>query len=451
MEDNKTIFDKVSLKEEASAPSESAEVRELELFGEGEGALAKDHGVRYTKPRAAFTVIAALAGALAGIIITLAIVSAKAGGLSNLSLIRNMGKYDTSVITELLNDIDQYHFGETPSSEVLVDKAAHSLVDAMNDPYAAYFNMQEYTNYTSSFNGNYYGIGILVAAPDGTGAAIHRVYEGSFAEEAGLKGGDLIIAVDGKDVRNVSSDELVDLIKGEEGSSVEITFIREGEQEQTVTVKRGEVYIKRVDSRLLEGGVGYIYLSSFSGNAVQEFKDALDSFKENGADSVIVDLRDNPGGSLYTVVDICDFFLPKGTTVVSLSGKTTDPTVYYKAEHDAYDFKLAVLVNGYSASASEIFAGAMQDLGRGKIIGTQTYGKGVVQTTFPISGNRGYIKLTTDAYYTPNGTNLAGTGITPDVAVELTEGYEGYDIYTLVTEFTEFDNQLAKAIEELSK
>lgn len=450
MEDNKTIFDTVKLNTaEIKAASEAEDSRQLEIFGEGDGALAKDGETTYKKPRFLIKLILILAGMLIGVLITLLLVSIKAGGLKNLDKIKNLGDYDATVISELLRNIDQYHFGETPASDVLLDKAAHELVNAMGDPYASYFTKREYEDYRSSFNGNYYGIGITVTAPDGTGALIHRVYEGAFAEQAGLRSGDLIIKVNGEDVRSVTSEELVAKIKGEEGSTVDITVIRDGE-EITTTVTRGEVYIKRVDRFMLDGGVGYLYLSSFSGNAVDEFKEALDYFDKQGAKSMIVDLRDNPGGSLYTVVDICDLLLPE-CVICSMQGKTTDPTEYYRSDKDMNDIPFVVLVNDYSASASEIFAGAMQDNGRAKIIGTRTYGKGVVQTTMSINGDEGYLKMTTDAYYTPNGTNLGGTGITPDIEVELDDAYSGADIFTLVTEYAEHDAQLQRAVEELTK
>ena len=163
----------------------------------------------------------------------------------------------------------------------------------------------------------------------------------------------------------------------------------------------------------------------------------------------MVDLRDDPGGSLWTVIDICDMLLPD-CVVCSMQGKTTEQTQYYRSDKDMYDFELAVLVNGYSASASEIFAGAIQDNGRGKIIGTQTYGKGVVQTTFTLDGDHGFLKLTTDAYYTPNGTNLGGTGITPDIEIDLPDELKTLEIYELYTEHLAEDTQLAAAIEALT-
>ncbi len=421
--------------------------RELLIFGEGDGALSKDRGVRYTKPKLGYLAIALLGGIVLGAALTILAVSSIAGGLSNLSMIKNMGKYDSSVISELMQKIDVYHFGETPDSQELVDRASHALVDAVQDPYASYFTEKEYSDYTASFNGRYYGIGVLVKTPDGTGSTVVRVYEGSFAEQAGLMAGDLIVKVDGKDVRNVTSNELVSLIKGEEGTTVDITVVRGG-KEQTVTVTRGEVYVKRVEYMMLEDNVGYIYLSQFSGNASDEFEAAINDLSGKGAKSLIVDLRDDPGGGLNIVVDICDMLLPE-CVICSMQGKTTETTEYFRSDKEMYDIPFVVLVNGNSASASEIFAGAMQDNGRAKIIGTQTYGKGVVQTTFRLENGHGFIKLTTDAYYTPNGTNLGGTGITPDIVVDLPEELKAYDIYTLYTEHLKEDTQIQAALKAL--
>ncbi|MCR5809410.1 MAG: S41 family peptidase [Clostridiales bacterium] len=450
MEDKTNILDTVTLNAEeikARAEEEEKEVRKLEIFGEGEGALAKDGGVKYVKPKALYVVICILAGVLLGVALTLALVSKISGGLANLRLIKNMGEYDSSVISELLQRIDAYHFGETPESKTLVEKASHALVDAVGDPYAAYFTDEEYEAYTNNFNGNYYGIGILVQNPDGTGALIRRVYEGSFAEKAGLLAKDVIIAVDGKDITSSSSNDLVSLITGEEGSKVSIT-VRRGDEEKTFEVERGAVYVKRVETMTI-GDIGYLYLSSFSGNAENEFRDAIEGFINAGIKRVVVDLRDDPGGSLSIVVNICDMLLPK-CTIVSMRGNTTDPTRYFESNADMYDIDFVVLVNEYSASASEIFAGAMQDNGRAKIIGTQTYGKGVVQTTVRLDAGHGWLKLTTDAYYTPNGTNLGGTGITPDIVVDLPDELKAYDIFTLYTEHLEEDTQLQAAIRELT-
>lgn len=448
MEDGKNeIFDEVKMTESEHEQHSDSD-RELLIFGEDDSKLGKEPGVKYTKPKVGYFIIAGLVGALIGIALTLFLVSRiVGGGLSKLTLIRDMGEYDCSVISELLQRIDATHFGETPSSRELVDKAAHALVDGMGDPYASYFTVKEYEDYTASFNGNYYGIGVLIQNPDGTGALIRRVYEGSFAEQAGLMKGDKIIAVGSTDVTNVTGNELVSLILGDEGTSVELTFLRDGKK-MTATVMRGAVYVKRVDYFVLDNNIGYLYLSSFSGNAEEEFKAALEDFKARGIKKLIVDLRDNPGGSLYTVVHISDMLLP-ACNICSMQGKSTPDAEYFNSDESMYDFEFVVLVNEYSASASEIFAGAMQDNGRAKIIGVKTYGKGVVQTTYKLDSDHGWLKLTTDAYYTPNGTNLGGTGITPDIIVELPEGLRYTDVYTLYTEYLDQDTQLQAAISAL--
>lgn len=445
MEDNKNSFSDAPVID--GSPVKEQDDRELLIFGEGTDGT--DKGVRYTKPKPIYFILAGLIGIVIGVIIALCVVSSKLGGLKNMDLINGLAKYDTSVITELLTYIEDVHFGETPTAEELITSASHALVEGMGDPYAEYYTLKEYQAYSSSFNGSYYGIGILVQNPDGTGALIRRVYEGSYAESAGLMRGDIIIAVDGESTADISGADLVSRITGDAGTMVSVTFLRDG-VERTVSVMRGEVYVKRVETLDLDDGLGYIYLSSFSGNAVSEFRAALESFEQKGVEKLIIDLRDNPGGSLSIVIDICDMLLPE-CTICSMQGKTTNPTKYFYSDKDMYDFDFVVLVNDYSASASEIFAGAMQDNNRAEIIGIQTYGKGVVQTTFPLDGDHGYLKLTTDAYYTPNGTNLGGTGITPDMVVELPEELLYYDIFTLYMEHLSEDTQIQAGIRMLSE
>ncbi len=430
-------------KPEAAAEDE----RELLIFGEEERSFKKDGG-SYKKLRARTVALLLIGGILLGAVSAFLGVTAYMGGFNGIALAKTYADHDVSVIGDLLDHIDKYHFGDPIDDKKLVESASHALVDAMEDPYAAYFTPKEHDDYSASFNGNYVGIGVVVYNPDGSGALVHRVYEDSFAEQAGVREGDLIIAVDGVDVKTVSSSELVSRITGEPGTTVDLTILR-GEEELTLTVTRGEVYVKRVEYAMLENGVGYLHLTSFSGSAVTEFRDAIEDMQAQGAKSLVVDLRDNPGGSLGIVVDICDMLLPD-CTICSMQGKTTDPTKYFYSDKEMYDIPMAVLVNDYSASASEIFAGAMQDNGRAKIIGIQTYGKGVVQTTFPMTGDHGWIKLTTDAYYTPNGTNLGGTGITPDTVVELPEELRDTDIYDLFRDHRAEDTQLAAAIAELN-
>lgn len=445
------LLDTEEVKRQAEAEGISPGDRELTLFDDESERLREETERinRKLKARSKLTgIICALGGILFGIALTLIIVSLITGGLGKLRTIRYMGEYDSSLFSELLYKIETLHFGETPSSEELTSAAAHSMVDAIGDRYAAYFTKEEYEGYYSGLNGKYKGgIGISIYAPDENGALIQRVYEGSFAEEAGLKGGDIVTAVDGVSVIGMSLDEMTDRIGGNAGTTVDITVTR-GDETLVFTVMRGDVYVKRVDSMMLENDIGYIYVSSFTGEAKAEFEAALAKLQEECAKSLIIDLRYNPGGSLYTVVDMCDMLLPE-CTIVSMAGKTTDPTEYFKSDAKMCELPFVVLVNGDSASASEIFAGAMQDNGRAKILGTQTYGKGIVQTTFPLNDDHGWLKLTTDAYFTPNGTSLSGTGITPDMIVDLPEALQGYDVYTLYTEHLAEDTQMQAAIDYL--
>ena len=438
--------------EPSPAPSDgSSPKRELTLFEEDSELsrleseeLEQKHARRVTLTG----VICGLLGMLLGIAVTLLIISHEIGGIKRLRDIKNMGAYDSSVFSELLMRIDTQHFGDTPTTEELTNAAAHAMVDSIGDRYAAYFSEAEYNDYSSSFNGNYKGgVGISVYAPDENGALIHRVYEGTFADEAGLKGGDIILALDGVSVKGMTMDEMTDLIGGDAGTTVDFTVLR-GEETLTMSVMRGDVYIKRVEYLMLDNDIGYVHIVSFTGNAKEEFEAAVDSLESSGAKALIIDLRDNPGGSLGTVIDMCDLMLPE-CTIASMAGKTTDPTEYFYSDAEQCKLPFVVLVNGSSASASEIFAGAMQDNGRAAIIGTQTFGKGIVQTTFHLDNGNGYLKMTTDAYFTPNGTSLSGTGITPDVVVELPEELQGVDVYTLYTEHLDEDTQLQAAIEYL--
>ncbi len=345
---------------------------------------------------------------------------------------------------ELLDMMQRYHYGDPLDPDTLVAAGAHAMVDAMGDGYATYFTEEEYNSYYSSMNGNYSGIGISIYPPDDSGALIHRVFKNSFAEQAGVQKGDKVLAVDGEEVYGLSSSELGDRITGEEGTTVVLT-IRRGDEVLDITVTRGNVYVERVEYFMLDGGIGYIHITSFTGDAVDEFNAAIEALTADGASSLIVDLRNNGGGYLDTVIDIADAVLGE-CVIASWKGKTKDPAEVFRSDADHCDLPMVLLVNGNSASASEIFAGAVQDNSRAYVIGTQTFGKGIVQTTFPLSGDNGYLKLTTDAYFTPNGTDLNGTGITPDLIVELPDELMYLDVYTLYTDYPDQDTQLQAAI-----
>lgn len=371
-------------------------------------------------------------------------------GLTRYRIADSESRYDAQLISTLLEWVDQYYYGEKPDPDKLVAAAGHALIQDVGDPYSAYYTDEEYASFTSEMNGQYKGIGISLYAPDENGALLARVYEGNFAYEAGLREGDYITAVDGESVISKSIDDVTALITGEAGTTVEIT-VKRGDETLEFTVERGDVYIKRVDYRMLENEMGYIRIDSFTGNCAEEFDSALADLESRGMTSLIIDLRDNPGGTLNVVNSVCDRILPE-CTITTLKGNTINPeNVYSSTAEQSIDIPYVLLINEYSASCSEIMAGAVQDNGTGFLIGTTTYGKGIVQTTWDLGEGYGWIKLTTDAYYTPSGKSLNGVGVTPDKLVELPEELRNYDIYTLMRDYMSADTQLKAAIEYLDK
>ncbi len=328
---------------------------------------------------------------------------------------------DLSSLETLAKTIQkQYFFYDDKSldSEKLTDGAKRGMISELDDPYAQYFTEDEYNQLLSSNSGDYVGIGISIQAPDETGALVISVYEGGPAALAGIQKGDLITSVNGTQTANLSLDELIACFSDDSAVPDEITYVRDG-VETTVSVLRTEVHINRVDSRVLDGNIGYIRITEFNGSVAADFAAAADALQEQGIQSLIIDLRDNPGGGLTEVLNVAYTLIPKGETIVSIRSKSGDERVYKSEGDEQYAFKMAVLVNGGSASASELLTGALKDYGLATIVGTQTYGKGIVQSFFHIGENQGWAKMTTDAYYTPNDVCIQGVGITPDIVVEL--------------------------------
>lgn len=370
-------------------------------------------------------------------------------GLTRYRIADAEDRYDAQLISTLLEWVDKYYYGEKPDPDALVAAAGHALVQNVGDPYSAYYTDAEYASFTSEMNGQYKGIGISLYAPDENGALLARVYEGNFAYEAGLREGDYITAVDGESVISKPIDDVTALITGEAGTTVEIT-VKRGDETLKFNVERGDIYIKRIDYRMLENKMGYIRIDSFTGKCAEEFDSALADLEGQGMTSLIIDLRDNPGGTLDVVNSVCDRILPE-CTITTLKGNTINPeNVYSSTAEHSIDIPYVLLINEYSASCSEIMAGAVQDNETGFLIGTTTYGKGIVQTTWNLGGGYGWIKLTTDAYYTPSGKSLNGVGVTPDRIVGLPEELKNYDIYTLMRDHLADDTQLKAAIEYLN-
>lgn len=362
-------------------------------------------------------------------------------------------KYDASLISELLEEIDKYYYfsEDAPDSQKLREAAAKSVVEAIGDRYAAYYTDEEYADFRNQMNGNYKGIGVLVSpSDDGKGMLVTRSYENNNAYNAGVRDGDIIVKIDGKSLEKLSFDESADLIIGEDGTKVKLEILRDGKKLE-FEVERGDVHTTQVFSRQLEDNIGYICIESFTGDAATAFNEHLDKLLGAGIKSLIIDIRNNPGGSLDIVVAIADRVLPD-CLITTIEGRLCNPPEEYKSsDEQKLEIPYVVLVNGNSASASEVFSSAVQDNKQAKIIGTTTFGKGIVQTSWSLGNGMGFIKLTTDAYRTPSGRLIHGIGVVPDIEVEQDAQLEGVDPYFIMRDAMERDLQLKAAVDELTK
>ena len=300
--------------------------------------------------------------------------------------------------------------------------------------------VDEYKDLQTSTNGNYYGIGAALSQNAKTmEVTVVKVYEGTPAEEAGLKNGDEILSVDKYEATSMELSNLVKKIRGKEGTKVHLKVYRSQTGENLeFDVERKNVDIPSVDSKMLSDGIGYIQISEFQSNTAKQFKKALAALEKEDMKGLIVDVRSNPGGLVTSVVDILDQILPEGTVVYTEDKYGKKET--YTSDASCIHYPMAVLVNGDSASASEIFAGAIKDYDYGTLIGTKTFGKGIVQTVFPLE-NGDAIKITTAKYYTPKGHYIHGKGIQPDIKLEYKYSGPEDESYDM-----KYDNQLQKAI-----
>lgn len=340
---------------------------------------------------------------------------------------------DVTALKELAGIIQsEYYFYEDDEldDEALVDGAMRGMIDALDDPYAQYYTEEEYNDLLSTNSGDYVGIGISVQTPDETGSSVISVYSGGPADLAGIQPGDVIVNVNGTDVANLGMDEFLACFSSEDGVADEITYIRNG-AETTVSVLRAEVHVNRVTSKTLSDTIGYIHITEFNGSVADDFLSAATDLQDQGIRNLIIDLRDNPGGGLSEVLDVAGYLIPQGETIVTIKAKSGSEKVYTSDGDAQLDMNLVVLVNGNSASASELLTGALKDYKLATVVGTQTFGKGIVQSFFRISDNGGWAKMTTDAYYTPNDVCIQGVGITPDIVVDLPEELQNMTIELL--------------------
>lgn len=349
-----------------------------------------------------------------------------------------------SSVKQARDIIRNHYFYYEEDEQKLTEAALKGIAAATGDLYAEYYTAEEYEDLKKQNQRSFVGIGILTQINEEGNVEVLDVYDDTPASEAGLMRGDLLIEINGVPFTGMSLSEFLANVRAEDGAANDFV-IRRGEETLSFRIVAREVHTPSVSYRMLTDTIGYIHLTAFHGTCVEETKTAMKELREQGMEKLVLDFRDNLGGSLYDAINITDIFLPKDyivTTLRSRDGKVTE----YKTTESGIDIKTVLLVNELSASASELVAGALKDYEAAYLIGTKTYGKGIVQTFFEIPETNGWFKLTTDAYYTPNGVCVQDDGITPDLIVELSEEAEKYSIDYIPEGL---DTQLAAAIKYL--
>jgi carboxyl-terminal processing protease len=347
---------------------------------------------------------------------------------------------------EFLQALVDKNFLEGSKNASFEEGVYKGFIDSLKDPYSVYYTEEEYNSLMESSSGKYCGIGATVTQDAKTGIiTIVKPFAQGPAYKAGIKPGDIISKVGDEEVTGEDLTKVVSKMKGEAGTKVTVTIEREGEAKPLkFTITRKEIEVPTIESKMLSGKIGYVSISEFDEVTVKQFNSAIDKLEKDGMKALVVDVRNNPGGRLDSVVEILDRLLPPKLVVYQLD-KNNKRTSSYADDEAMVSVPMAVLINGNSASASEIFAGTLQDYKAATIVGTTSFGKGIVQQIFPISDGTA-VKLTISKYYTPKGRNIHKIGITPDVTVELDEALKKeVDIPV------EKDNQLQKAISLLKK
>lgn len=310
--------------------------------------------------------------------------------------------------------LESFYFGDV-DDETAKDNIYKAYLSSYGDKYTMYYTADEYKALKESTNGKFYGIGAVCQLSGEGGVLLVDVYDNGAGYQAGLRSGDRVVNVDGRDITGMELSSAVALIKGDKGTSVTLEVIR-GTERLTFSAVRDAVEAKTVSYTLLDNNIGYLSISQFEEVTTKQFKAAVEDLQSQGMKGLVIDIRNNPGGLLDTVVGMLKYMLPDGL-IVYTEDKQGNRKEYKGQDNDEFNLPLAVIVNGNSASASEIFAGAIQDYGKGTIIGTQTYGKGIVQTVKPLTDGSA-IKFTIAKYFTSKGQDIHGKGVTPDMVVE---------------------------------
>lgn len=340
---------------------------------------------------------------------------------------------------------DEYYFFDEETKEKMIVGAMKGIAANIDDKYAEYYTNEEYAELLQSDSGNYIGVGISVVETAVGEFYVKTVFPNTPASEAGLLSEDRLLSINGHSGEGLELDAFLDFFSHEEGDVNTLEVERQGET-LSFTMTMREVYQPFVEYKMLEGNIGYICITEFHGSADEEVEKAMAALREQGMEKLVLDLRDNPGGSLTVVCGVAEQFLPKDSLITTIRSRSGWESTYY-THKEGSDIPMTVLINGSSASASELLSGALKDYDRAVLFGTTTFGKGIVQTFYGVKGDiGGVMKLTTDAYFTPNDVCIHGEGIAPDYEVELPEDVLYYNVYSIPYEQ---DTQLQAAVEYL--
>lgn len=358
-------------------------------------------------------------GAAVGVVATYTTVTGRHQGQSTMAQEIAQG---TAKYTEIMNLVDQYFIGEDIDPTVVNDAMASGIISGLGDRWSYYVSAEDYQSYVENINNAYVGVGITISAKSDEdenllGYEVSEVTAGGPAEEAGVLAGDVLTHVNGTDVTEITLTETKNLVKGEEGTTVELTFQRD-ETQVTMTVERRAMTVIPAEGCLLDGNVGYIIIDNFDSGCAETVKALIEALQSQGAESLLFDVRNNPGGLKAELTELLDYLLPEGIVFHTVNYAEDEDIVMSDAA--CVDMPMAVLVNESSYSAAEYFACALQEYGVGTVVGQKTFGKGYYQVGLQLSDGS-CINLSIGKYYTPSGESLIDVGITPDVELELDE------------------------------
>lgn len=345
-------------------------------------------------------------------------------------------------ISEIKQKLDEIYIGEMDEKK-LIEGALEGYVDAVGDEYTDYVTEDELTELMQEVNGSYVGVGLYIAQTVTNQILVVGVIEDSPAHKAGILAGDFVTKVDDVEYTGEQLTTASNKMKGIEGTTVKIT-VQRNEEEINFNITRATIKFKCIKSEKLENNIGYIKISSFDGGCAQDFKNEYNQLKQEGINSLIIDLRNNGGGLVDQSLAIAELIVPKGSKMLITKDKNGNEEISTSKTEPIVNVPIVILVNEYTASASEILTAAIKENVRVKVVGTQTFGKGIIQGIFVLSDQKTAMKITMQEYFTPNHNKIHKTGVTPDEIVELPEQWKGQSIVK-----KEFDTQLNKAIELL--